>query len=51
MPIFEYECSKGHRFDVKFDWGKQFKIMTCPKCRQMARRVFSPFIFSFKGGI
>ncbi len=51
MPIYEYKCLQGHKFELDFKMGRAFKLLKCPECRQMAKRIFSSFSFSFKGGV
>lgn len=51
MPTYEYECSKGHRFE--FDQSiKDEPLKTCRKkeCRARAKRLISRTSFTLKGG-
>jgi putative FmdB family regulatory protein len=48
MPIFEYECSKGHRFE-KLERNGNIKSRTCPECGNRAPRILSPTGFILKG--
>ena len=48
MPIFEYECPQGHRFE-KLERGKSPKSRTCPTCGRRAPRILSPAGFILKG--
>lgn len=48
MPIFEYECSEGHRFE-KLERNGDAKSRTCPVCGKRAPRVISPAGFILKG--
>jgi putative FmdB family regulatory protein len=49
MPTYEYECPKGHRFDV-FQRMTDKPVATCPKCKARARRKISGGAgFLFKG--
>lgn len=38
MPTYEYECSKGHRFE-KFQSMKDNPIKVCPECKSKTRRL------------
>lgn len=48
MPIFEYECSAGHRFE-KLERNGDHKSRTCPECGKRAPRVISAAGFILKG--
>ncbi len=48
MPIFEYECSEGHRFE-KLERNGDIKSRTCPVCGKRAPRVLSAAGFILKG--
>jgi putative FmdB family regulatory protein len=49
MPTYDYECPKGHRFEV-FQRMSDRPVATCPKCKARARRVISGGAgFLFKG--
>jgi putative FmdB family regulatory protein len=49
MPTYDYECPKGHRFEV-FQKMTDKPSATCPKCKARARRVISGGAgFLFKG--
>lgn len=48
MPIFEYECSEGHRFE-KLERNGGPKSRTCPVCGKRAPRILSPAGFILKG--
>jgi putative FmdB family regulatory protein len=49
MPTYEYECPKGHRFEV-FQRMTDKPVATCPKCKARARRQISGGAgFLFKG--
>jgi len=49
MPTYDYECPKGHRFEV-FQPMTAKPGATCPKCKARARRVISGGAgFLFKG--
>lgn len=48
MPIFEYECPQGHRFE-KLERGKSPKSRACPTCGSRAPRILSPVGFILKG--
>ena len=38
MPTYDYECPKGHRFEL-FHSMKDETPKLCPKCDQVAKRV------------
>ncbi len=48
MPVYEYRCSRGHRYDrvEGFDAPAE---QTCPHCGGSARRQFSAPAVIFKG--
>jgi putative FmdB family regulatory protein len=49
MPIYEYECDHcHHRFEVRQGF-KDKPQAKCPKCQEIARRVFHPTPIIFKG--
>jgi putative FmdB family regulatory protein len=49
MPTYDYQCPKGHRFEV-FQRMTDKPVATCPKCRARARRMISGGAgFLFKG--
>jgi putative FmdB family regulatory protein len=48
MPIFEYECSAGHRFEMLERNGAP-KSRSCPTCGRRAPRILSPAGFILKG--
>ncbi|MEQ1857300.1 MAG: FmdB family zinc ribbon protein [Longimicrobiales bacterium] len=49
MPTYDYECPKGHRFEV-FQRMTDKPVAACPKCKGRARRVISGGAgFLFKG--
>lgn len=50
MPTYDYECEKGHRFEV-FQSMKDAPLATCVECGAAAKRVIGPGAgFIFKGG-
>lgn len=49
MPIYEYECSKGHRFEVIQKIAEE-PLTKCTQCEAEAHRVMSGAGFVFKGG-
>ena len=50
MPTYDYECEKGHRFEV-FQSMKDAPLSTCVECGAAAKRVIGPGAgFIFKGG-
>lgn len=48
MPIYEYECPNGHRFEViqKFD---DPPVDVCTKCGEPVQRLISSPAIQFKG--
>ena len=49
MPTYEYECAKGHTFDL-FQKMTDEPVATCPECGKKARRKISGGAgFLFKG--
>ena len=49
MPTYEYECPKGHRFEV-FQRMTDKPLAACPKCKARAQRKISGGAgFLFKG--
>jgi len=48
MPLYEYECERGHRFEriVKFS---DPPIETCPECGARVHKLMSSPAFQFKG--
>ncbi len=49
MPLYEYLCPKC---DLKFELKQSFSdasVAACPKCRNGARRLFTPVPIIFKG--
>jgi putative FmdB family regulatory protein len=48
MPIYEYECPNGHRFEViqKFD---DAPVDVCTECGAPVQRLISPPAIQFKG--
>ena len=49
MPVYEYECeSCSHRFEVKQTFNDN-AVITCPRCKSKAKRLFSSVPIIFKG--
>ena len=49
MPTYDYECEKGHRFEV-FQSMKDEPLKVCPECGAPARRHIGPGAgFLFRG--
>jgi putative FmdB family regulatory protein len=40
MPLYEYECNHGHRFEV-MQKATEKPIIRCPTCSARARRIVS----------
>ena len=49
MPTYEYECSKGHHFEVEQRITED-PLKRCRVCRSKVRRLISPAPFILKGG-
>jgi putative FmdB family regulatory protein len=48
MPTYDYECTKGHTFDI-VQRITEDPIKKCPVCKSKARRVISAASFILKG--
>lgn len=48
VPIYEYECSKGHRFEAIQKVGDP-PLRKCEKCKARAERLISSPAIQFKG--
>lgn len=48
MPIYEYECQAGHRFEQRQGFHDE-PLRECVECDQPARRLLSPAGIIFKG--
>ncbi len=49
MPVYEYECiCCGFRFELKQSFNENNQV-SCPKCGDKTKRVFSPVPVIFKG--
>src|SRR5688572_21508417 len=48
MPIYEYRCANGHRFEV-FQSMSEDSLTTCVECAATAERVLSAPAVHFKG--
>ena len=48
MPIYEYRCEQGHRFEVMQRMTDD-PIASCQTCEAPVRRVFHPVAVHFKG--
>jgi putative FmdB family regulatory protein len=49
MPTYEYECTKGHRFEVEQSM-RDPALRRCKVCRSKAQRLISASSFILKGG-
>jgi putative FmdB family regulatory protein len=49
MPTYEYECGKGHQFEVEQSISEP-ALKRCRICRAKARRLISASSFILKGG-
>ena len=41
MPIYEYECECGYRFEDLGRISQSSEDNVCPKCRRVAKRIIS----------
>ena len=48
MPIYEYECQQGHRFELRQGFHDD-PAKECVECQQPVRRLLSPAGIIFKG--
>ena len=48
MPTYEYECTKGHQFEVEQRISED-PLKTCRLCRSKVRRLISSTSFVLKG--
>ncbi len=48
MPLYEYRCPSGHRFE-KIQSFSAPEQLECPKCGQMGERLLSAPAIQFKG--
>jgi len=48
MPIYEYECGRRHRFELRQSFSAE-PVATCPSCETTARRVIHVVPVHFKG--
>ena len=49
MPIYQYLCPECNlRFELKQSFSDE-SIVTCPRCQNGTRRLFSPVPIIFKG--
>lgn len=48
MPLYEYECEKGHRFEVIRKFSDP-PVDTCPTCGTAVRKLMSSPAIQFKG--
>ncbi len=48
MPIYEYRCKNGHRFEVMQRMADD-PVTTCEVCGEPVERVFHPVAVHFKG--
>jgi putative FmdB family regulatory protein len=50
MPIYEYQCEKGHTFEVTQSIHEEpLKNCTKPRCKAGCRRLISPVAFHLSG--
>lgn len=48
MPLYEYECSNGHRYE-KIESFSAKTVQKCPKCGARAERLLAAPAIQFKG--
>jgi len=48
MPLYEYECDNGHRFEVIRKFSDP-PLEQCPTCGSPVRKLFSSPAIQFKG--
>ena len=48
MPIYEYRCDQGHRFEVTQRMSDE-PVERCETCEAPVQRVFHPVAVHFKG--
>jgi putative FmdB family regulatory protein len=48
MPIYEYRCTNGHRFEVRQSMADD-PVTVCEVCGEPVERVFHPVAVHFKG--
>jgi putative FmdB family regulatory protein len=48
MPVYEFECPKGHVTEELVQMGTD--SVKCPKCRKKAVKIMSLCSFDLKGG-
>jgi len=48
MPVYEFECTKGHITEELVPMGT--KNTQCTKCKKKARKILSTCSFELKGG-
>ena len=48
MPIYEYQCKKGHEFVVEQSM-KAAPVRKCPECKSTCKRLISATSFILKG--
>jgi putative FmdB family regulatory protein len=48
MPIYEYRCEHGHRFEVMQRMSDE-PVASCETCEAPVQRVFHPVAVHFKG--
>ena len=46
MPLYEYECAKGHRFEARRPMSDRDKPIRCEICRGLGRLLISVASFS-----
>jgi putative FmdB family regulatory protein len=48
MPVYEFECTKGHITEKLVPMGT--KNTRCTKCKKRAKKILSTCTFELKGG-
>jgi putative FmdB family regulatory protein len=47
VPLYEYKCANGHRFEAFRPMGRRHDPIRCDKCRAVARLLMSVASASF----
>ena len=49
MPVYEFECARGHITEELVPMGTSSSVM-CTKCNKRAKKILSACTFELKGG-
>ncbi len=47
MPIYEYQCTKGHKHDYLCHVDNRDNERLCPECKQPCKALISPVATTF----